>query len=85
MKQKKNDIITFFSRADLVIIPSRSEGIPNTLFEAWMSKRPVIATNAGGISEVIDHGINGLICEPDSDQIFSTLVDFPQSRVHRQG
>lgn len=76
---EKNDIITFFSRADLVIIPSRSEGIPNTLFEAWMSKRPVIATNAGGVSEVIDHGINGLICEPDSNQIFSTLADYVEN------
>ena len=52
---EKKDVVSFFSEADLVVIPSRSEGIPNTLFEAWMAKKPVIATNAGGTSEVVDN------------------------------
>jgi glycosyltransferase involved in cell wall biosynthesis len=73
---EKNDIINFFSKADLVIIPSRSEGIPNTLFEAWMSKKPIITTNVGGICEVVDNMKNGMICEPNSMHIKEALKKY---------
>ena len=71
-----NDIVSFFNGADLVVIPSRSEGIPNTLFEAWMAKKPVIATNVGGVSEAIDHEVNGIICEPKSDELLTAFKNF---------
>jgi len=73
---EKNDIVSFFNEADLVIIPSRSEGIPNTLFEAWMAKKPVIATNAGGISEVVDNTKDGIICEPNSEDLMNVLKKY---------
>ena len=68
--------IDFFAGADLIVIPSRSEGIPNTLFEAWSVKKPVIATNVGGVSEVVDHKKDGLICEPSVDSIYATISDY---------
>lgn len=73
---EKKDIVSFFNEADLVVIPSRSEGIPNTLFEAWMVKKPVIATNAGGISEVVDNMKDGIVCEPHSEDLMNVLKNY---------
>ena len=73
---EKKDIVSFFNEADLVVIPSRSEGIPNTLFEAWMVKKPVITTNAGGISEVVDNMKDGIVCEPHSEDLMNVLKNY---------
>ena len=77
---EKKDVVSFFSEADLVVIPSRSEGIPNTLFEAWMAKKPVIATNAGGTSEVVDNMKDGIICEPNSENLMNALKKYLNNR-----
>ena len=76
----RNNTINFFAGADLIVIPSRSEGIPNTLFEAWSAKKPVITTNVGGVPEVVDHKKDGIICEPNVDSIHSAINDFFQEK-----
>jgi len=46
---------------DLFVLPSLSEGIPLVLLEALALARPVVATAVGGVPEVIEHGISGLL------------------------
>ncbi len=62
------DIRSYFADCDTVLIPSRNEGIPNVLMEAWSVKKPVIAARSAGIPEAINHGINGILVnlEPNS-------------------
>jgi glycosyltransferase involved in cell wall biosynthesis len=50
-------LLSFMSLADLVVIPSLSEGFGITLVESMMLKRNVISSNAGGLKETI-HGSN---------------------------
>jgi len=58
-------ITAFFNRAELFVLPSRSEGMPIVLFEAAVSSVPVIATAVGGIPEVIEHNVTGLLFETE--------------------
>lgn len=57
------DVLT--PKLDLVVLPSRSEGIPMTLLEAIGNGVPVLATKVGGISEVLVNGKNGYFINRD--------------------
>jgi glycosyltransferase involved in cell wall biosynthesis len=57
-------VATFYSLADVFILPSHSEGSPNVLLEAMASGVPVIATAAGGVPEIVQPGLNGLLVPP---------------------
>lgn len=50
-----------------LVLPSRSEAMGRVLIEAMACAKPVIGSNVGGIPEVIDDGINGLLFEPCDD------------------
>ena len=58
-----NDPGPYYARADVVVLPSRMEAFPITLVEAAAHGKPVIATTAGGIPEVVRHGETGLLVE----------------------
>lgn len=53
-------LLSFLSLADLVVIPSLSEGLGNTLLESMMLKRNVISSDAGGLLETI-HNSNAVV------------------------
>ena len=49
------DLPLWLSAADLLVLPSRAEGVPNILLEAGASGCPYVATRVGGIPEISDH------------------------------
>lgn len=53
----------FLTQFDLYIMSSEREGLPLTIFEAFLKKTPVVSTTAGGIPEAITHDFNGYLCE----------------------
>ncbi|SHF86116.1 Glycosyltransferase involved in cell wall bisynthesis [Salegentibacter echinorum] len=53
----------FIPQLDYLLVTSNSEGLPNVIFEAFYYKTPVIATNVGGIPEIVAHLENGLLAE----------------------
>lgn len=55
------DLAPVFATADLVVIPSRSEGIPLVLLQALASGKPVVASNVGAIGEVLDESCGFLV------------------------
>ncbi len=62
--------------ADLVVLPSLSEGLPITLLEAMAMGRPVVATRTGGIPEVVDHGTTGTLVPPrDPDALSRAIIE----------
>lgn len=60
----RSDVPAIMARADLVLLPSFTEGLPRTLMEALALARPVIATRVGGIPELVRDGIDGILIHP---------------------
>jgi glycosyltransferase involved in cell wall biosynthesis len=54
----------YLSLADIVVLPSFSEGSPNALLEAMAAGKPVVATAVGGIPEIVVGGETGLLVPP---------------------
>ena len=63
----------FVKDADVFALFSRYEGIPNTIYEAFILGVPVIATNVGGISTQITPGENGWLVENNSEAIYEGI------------
>jgi glycosyltransferase involved in cell wall biosynthesis len=60
--------------ADLLVLPSHSEARPTVIYEAMAAKTPVLASNVGGIPEMIVDGETGVLTPPsDADQLRETL------------
>jgi len=67
--------------ADALVAPSvrlrsgRSEGVPTALLEAMLWGLPVVASDVGGISEVVEHERSGLLVEPQRPDQLRAAVD----------
>lgn len=71
---RRNDISDVLSFADCYVHPSLTEGLPSALMEAAMAGLPLIATRAGGMPEIVQHGVNGLLVDADNaEQLANTI------------
>jgi L-malate glycosyltransferase len=60
---------------DIAVLPSLSEGLPNSVLEYMSAGLPTVATSVGGIPELIDDGIHGILVPPgDSNQLSAALI-----------
>jgi glycosyltransferase involved in cell wall biosynthesis len=59
-----------YVEADVVVLTSRSEGLPVTLMEAMAMERVVLAPRITGIPELVTHGVNGFLYTPNSMEDF---------------
>lgn len=57
----RGDIAEILHAVDCVVLTSTVEGFPRVIPEAFVARAPVVATPAGGVTEIVDHGRNGLI------------------------
>ncbi len=60
------DAMKIVSESKILIVPSRTESIPQVIKEAFFLKTPVIGTNVGGIPELISDNITGLLIPPEN-------------------
>ncbi len=68
------DVSGVLAGLDLVLLPSRIEGMGNALMEAMAAGRPVVATRVGGVPELVVHGRTGLVVEPDDPEALARAV-----------
>lgn len=64
----RQDVLALIAAADVMLMPSRWEGLPMALLEAMALSRPVLATAVGGIPNVIRHDHNGLLVAPGDEK-----------------
>jgi glycosyltransferase involved in cell wall biosynthesis len=70
----KHEASQQLEKSNVVIIPSLYEGLPNLLYEGMASGNFVIASRVGGIPEIIEDGINGILITPNSPEILADAI-----------
>jgi len=77
----QNDMIPVYMVAsDVFVLPSLSEGFPMVSLEAMAAALPIVATDVGGVSSIVEEGINGSLVKPRdaaqiADKVSSILCD----------
>jgi glycosyltransferase involved in cell wall biosynthesis len=62
------EAMTVLKASSLLVIPSRMESIPQVIKEAFYLKIPIVATNVGGMPELIQDNVNGLLVTPENPE-----------------
>ena len=83
-KQEHELVLSYMTSSNLVVVPSNHEGFGNVAIEALMSRANLLASNAGGLSEIVVDGKNGILFKKgDVEDLASKLDLFYQSRYEQ--
>jgi len=78
------DLVAAFRSAGAFVLPSRFEGFPVTILEAWAARLPVIATTVGGIPEVCTEENAVLVPPNDARALAAAIVGLAQDPDRRE-
>ena len=69
------DAMKLLKSSTILAVPSRMESLPTNIKEAFFLKIPVVATNVGGIPELISHNQTGILSSPDDSSDLSNKIN----------
>lgn len=71
---RRTDVPELLACCDLSVLPSEAEAFPNALLESMSAGLPVVATAAGGSTEIIHNGTNGLLVPPGNPEVLAAAI-----------
>ena len=80
----QENVYEYLHNADVFALPSNYEGVPMTLIEAMGTGLPIVATNVGGIPDMLTNGVDALIVKNDSSIINAAFEMFYNTQEKRQ-
>lgn len=75
----RTDVPDLLRAADVFVLSSRIEGLPLSVLEAMAASLPVVSTAVGGIPEIVEHDVHGLLVPPGSPAALAVALE---SLVH---
>lgn len=73
-KLPKGELYALYRQADVVCLPSWWDNLPMACLEAMMNRAVVVAGSEGGMSEIIENGVNGFLVEPKNPELLSIRI-----------
>lgn len=70
----RRDLKEIFQAMDLMVLPSLTEGLPNVVLEAFACSKPVVATRVGGVPEIVEDGVNGVLVLPERPDLLAEAI-----------
>jgi glycosyltransferase involved in cell wall biosynthesis len=77
------DAAKLFAASDIILSTSENEGMPIALIEAQLAGKPVVATNVGGVSEVVINNKTGFVTQKNADDLSEALEKLINSKALR--
>jgi glycosyltransferase involved in cell wall biosynthesis len=74
-RKPHSEISVWLSACDIFVLASRNEGCPNVVLEALASGRPVVATNVGGVSDIITDSKLGVVVPKENTEKLKDAID----------
>jgi L-malate glycosyltransferase len=71
---QRHDVADLLACCDIAVLASQAEGFPNALLEYMAAGLSAIATDVGGSSEVVEHGVSGLLTAPDDPSALAKSI-----------
>jgi glycosyltransferase involved in cell wall biosynthesis len=68
------EVARALDEASLLVLPSRSEGLPRIVIEAFCRGRAVVGAAAGGIPDIVEDGVSGLIVPPEDPEALANAL-----------
>jgi len=69
------DVHPHYAAADVFVLPSHSEGSPNVLLEAMATNLPIVATDVGGVAEIVENNDSALLVPPNDPQAMAEAIE----------
>lgn len=71
----RRDVPSILAAADLFVLPTLADAFPTVLLEAFAAGLPVVASDVGGVSEIVDEGRTGMLVPPGDANSLAARID----------
>jgi len=80
MAGQQEDVVPWLQAMDIFVLPSyANEGVPQAVLQAMLCEKAIVTTDAGSISEAVEHEQSGLIVDKKSSEAIATALELLMS------